>query len=279
MELNYSVDMIRLRVNLSVELVEEYIKIFSCEPSCLYYQKRDISSHRHNFKFEQYNSLGDKCSFWLGIQHNSLKPGNKSVDVVFEYNPNKCVGSDMLGYILNSFYLNNPKVEVRKMDIAIDIPVNILNIKFQKDRRDLTVKDKGSDNKTYYIGSRSSQGHIKIYNKKREGNLDYELTRYEITIEPKMRIDSMVRIYSFDENLLLPISCIDDVQLDFDLKGQDRFNVLAVLDNPMLLSLLDKRKAKKIKDIISSIGSVCFDIGRINNTILNYLTNNIYTIC
>lgn len=276
MKLNYSVDMIRLRVNLPVELVEEYIKIFSVEPSCIYYQRRELSAHKHNFKFRVYNSLGVECGFWLGIQHNSLKVG-KSVDVVFEYNPNKCFGNSVLEYILNTFYKDNSRVEVKKMDIAIDMPVNILKIKFNKDRRDLTIQDKGSDNKTFYIGSRSSEGHIKIYNKKRESNLDYELTRYEITIEPKMRIDSMIATYKFNDKLLLPVSCIDDLQFDFDMKGQDIFNILAVLDNPMLLGLLDKRKAKKIKDRISSINPVTFDTANIKRVIVDFL-RTIYTV-
>ena len=37
----------------------------------------------------------------------------------------------------------------------------------------------GYDNKTYYIGR--SNNRIKIYNKKLESNLDYDLTRVEIT--------------------------------------------------------------------------------------------------
>lgn len=273
--LQYSVDMVRLRVELPIEFVELCIDKFSSEPNCNYYRKSSIKDHRHNFHFEDYSAFG-KCSFWLGVQHNS-RGSSPMTDLVLEYNPNKCAGSSLLGYVLNNFYINSPYVEVRKMDIAIDIPTNILNLRLCKDRRDLTVIDKGSDNKTYYVGARGSEGHIKLYNKTRESGLDYDLTRYELTITPKQYIDKMILSYNLDPNLLISVTDVGSVQLDFDIKGQDKFNVLAALDNPTLLSLLDKRKAKKIKDIMSSMSSVCFDIGSINNTISDFL-KTIYTL-
>jgi len=273
--LRYSIDMVRLRTELSNEFVEMCIARFGGEPNCNYYRKSSIKEHRHNFHFEDYSLFG-KCKFWLGVQHNS-RGSSPLVDLVLEYNPNKCVGSPILDYILSNFYINNPHAEVRKMDVAIDIPTNILDLRLYKDRRDLTVIDKGSDNKTYYVGARGSEGHIKLYNKKRESDLDYELTRYELTITPKEYIDKIVGSYSLDPGLLISVTDVNNFQLDMDLKGQDKLNIIACIDNPSLLSLLDKRKAKKIKDTISSISPVCFDIGSINNTISDFL-KTIYTL-
>ena len=103
------------------------------------------------------------------------------------------------------------------------------------------------------------------------------MTRYELTITPKRYIDDMIDSYSLDPKLLINVVDVNSFQLDLELKGQDKLNVIACMDNPSLLSLLDKRKAKKIKDIISSISPVCFDIGRINNTISDFL-KTIYTL-
>ena len=46
-------------------------------------------------------------------------------------------------------------------------------------KKDFRMFSCGYDNKTYYIGR--SNNRIKIYNKKLESNLDYDLTRVEIT--------------------------------------------------------------------------------------------------
>ena len=271
----YSIDMVRLRVELPCDFVEKCVDRFGSEPNCNYYKKSSIKEHRHNFHFEDYGFEGI-CSFWLGVEHNS-RGRSPLVDLVLEYNPNKCAGSPLLDYILSNFYKDNPHVEVRKMDIAIDIPCNILDLRLYKDRRDLTVIDKGSDNKTYYVGARGSNGHIKLYNKSRESGLDFDLTRYELTITPKDYIDRIICSYDLDPRLLIPVTDINNFQLDFDLKGQDKLNIIACIDNPSLLSLLDKRKAKKIKDIISSISPVFFDIGRINYTVSDFL-KTIFTL-
>lgn len=276
LNINYSIDKVRLKVELDVKYVMEQLELFKVEPNCNYYQRYSIKEYRHNFNFEDYNAWGEKCSFWLGVQHNS-KNLVSVVDVVFEYNPNKCEGSYLVSYICDRFYKNNSHVEVRKLDIAMDMPVNILSLKVVKDRRDMTTIDKGADNRTYYVGAPGSDGRVKIYNKTRESKLNYDLTRYEVTITPKMFIDTMIKGFSFDVGNLVDVICASDVQLDFDMKGQDVYNVLTALDNPALLNLLDKRKAKKIKDILSSIGSVRFDIEVINSTVINFL-KTIYTL-
>lgn len=277
MEINYSIDKARFRVELRVTDVWCHLDILKVEPNCKYYQKYSIKEYRHNFNFEDYNIWGEKCSFWLGVHHNSKSVCSDTIDVVVEYNPNKCVGAFLLDYILDKFFRNNPHVQVRKIDVAVDIPVNILRVKPIKDRRDMTIIDKGSDNRTYYVGAPGSDGRIKIYNKSRESKLSYDLTRYEITICPKFDIDSMVKGYKFDSGYLLDIVALDCLQMDFDMKGQDYLNLFACMDNPGLLSLLDKRKAKKIKDMLSSIGSVEFDTGTISSTIVDFL-KTIYTL-
>ena len=274
MDIKYSVDMVKLKTRLKVDYVEKIISLFSSEPNCMYWEKRGIGDYRHNFKFEE--APGQR--WYLAVQHNSA-PKSAKVDIVLKYNPNKCKDVPLLEYVLANFYRNSPAVEVLAMDIACDIPVNILDLSFRKGKRDMITYDKGSDNKTFYVGARGSNGYSKIYNKKRESNLDYELTRYEITILPKMLISSMVNgCYQFDSDLLLPICYVGgfQFQLDDKLSGQDKLNVLACMENPNLLGLLEKRKAKKIRDILSLINPLPFDTANINSAILNFL-ETIYT--
>ena len=100
--------------------------------------------------------------------------------ITIEFNPNKCLpGSTSLVYLLNR--LNN-RLKIRRFDLAIDIPFNILNLNFENlTKRSSTVLYEYQDNRTIYFGK--GNGHTKIYNKKIESNLDFELTRYEITRE------------------------------------------------------------------------------------------------
>lgn len=274
LDIRYSVDMVKLKTRLKVDYVEKIISLFSSEPNCLYWEKRGIGDYRHNFKFDE----GSNQNWYLAVQHNSALRSAK-VDVVLKYNPNKCKCAPLLDYVLANFYRNSPNVEVLSMDIACDIPCNILDLSFRKGKRDMITYDKGSDNKTFYIGARGSNGYSKIYNKKRESSLDYELTRYEITILPKMLISSMINgCYQFDDDLLLPISYVGGFQfrLGDELSGQDKLNVLACMDNPNLLGLLDKRKAKKIREILSLINPLPFDTANINLVISDFL-KTIYT--
>ena len=95
MKLNYSVDMLRLRVEITSKMLEELIlKPFEVEPGISYRFMTSIKAYRHNFVIEDYDMWGEKCSFWIGCCHNSRKH-SEFVDVVLEYNPNKCEGKNI----------------------------------------------------------------------------------------------------------------------------------------------------------------------------------------
>lgn len=284
MNIKYSIDKVRLRayilandyVNNKGEVVKEgFSSLFSRlrnEPYCEYREMYGISAFRHNFNIKDFNSNGDKCSFWIGCSHNS-RGKSDVVDVTIDYNPNKCHGSVVLEYFMSRIFKNNSGVEVKEFDLAMDIPCNILDIAFTKSNKSYRLFDNGSDDKTHYFGARGSDGAIKIYNKKRESGLDYELTRYEISVQPKSTIGSMAS-YSFEfDKYIHPVTCVTNLQLDAEISGQDKFNVLAALDNPVLLSLLDKRKARKIKNIINNLSPVVFDVGLINECISTYFSS------
>jgi len=287
MGFKYSIDNVVLRaeilskdyINNKGDLVREgfntFVSPFGIEPRVSYKKMSGISAYEHNFNIKDYNMWGEECSFWIGCGHNS-RPKGQLIDVTLDYNPNKCDGSELLDYVLNKVFRNNSDVEVRKFDLAIDIPCNILDIAFAKANRSYRLFDNGCDDKTHYFGSRGSDGSLKIYNKKRESKLSYDLTRYELTLLPKISICSMLN-YSFDDSYIHPITLVNGLQLDMELSGQDKFNVLAALDNPMLLSLLEKRKASKIKKIINSLSPVSFDTKQIEECVGGFF-RNIYQV-
>lgn len=274
MELKYSVDMVRLKTEIHKDYLQCMIlDPFAYEPGVRYKMMTSITAYRHNFYIED-NSDHGSCSFWVGSSHNSRKSSDH-VDFVLEYNPNKCNGSSLLGYLLDHVFRGNRHVEVKSLDVAVDIPVNILDLNYSvKGNMNRRIFDNGSDDKTYYFRKGKSNGAIKIYNKKRESNLDHELTRYEITLTPNVCIDVM-SVYSVPEELFIPIRCINNFQMPINLSGTDKVLVLSCMDNPVYLKYLDSRKRKKIEQILADHCSIDFNYDLINKTIHNFI-NDIY---
>ena len=268
--------MVRLKVEVPVKAFEVLIKSqFDYEPGVKYKSMSSISAYRHNFYIEDYDVFGVKCSFWLGASHNSRKQ-SKDTDVVIEYNPNKCLESPILNYLLDNVFRNNKYVEVKSFDLAIDIPCNILDLNIsQSGNMGRRIFDNGSDDKTYYFRKGKSNGAIKIYNKKRESKLSYELTRYEITLNPNMYICDMAA-YTVPEDLFVSINCLSEFQLGVDVKGIDKVLLLACMEHNEYLKELDRRKRKKIEQLLAENCSVDFDYKYIYSVILNYF-RTIYT--
>ena len=57
-----------------------------------------------NFDNEYQVSKESSYSFWLGARHNSKYISRDRVDVVVQFNPNKCQGSEILEYLLLNLY-------------------------------------------------------------------------------------------------------------------------------------------------------------------------------
>ena len=277
MEINYSIDMVRLKVEVPVKAFEILIKSqFDYEPNVKYKMMTSISSYRHNFYIEDYDIFGSKCSFWLGATHNSRKHSSDT-DVVIEYNPNKCVESPILNYLIDNIFKDNKYVEVKSFDLAIDIPCNILDLNIsQNGNMNRRIFDNGSDDKTYYFRKGKSNGSIKIYNKRRESKLSYELTRYEITLNPNMYICDM-SAYTVPSELFVPIRNIGNFQLGSDLNGTDKVLLLACMEHNDFLKMLGRKKREKIEQLLAENCSIDFDYKTIYKIVTDFF-KNIYTL-
>ena len=276
MDLNYSIDMVRLKVEIPAKAFEVLVKgQFDYEPGVKYKMMTSISSYRHNFYIEDYDVFGCKCSFWLGATHNSRKQSDHT-DVVIEYNPNKCVESPILNYLLDNIFKNNKYVEVKSFDLAIDIPCNILDLNIsQNGNMNRRIFDNGSDDKTYYFRKGKSNGAIKIYNKKRESKLSYELTRYEITLNPNMYICDMLA-YTVPSDLFVSIRNVNNFQLPIDINDTDKVLLLACMEHNEYLKTLGRKKREKIEQLLAENCSIEFDYKQIYNLIIDFF-KNIYT--
>jgi len=129
--INYTVDMLRLRTNITsfkFSLIEAHINTIYKDKIKKYYNSFSISEFKYNYVIE----ISENESYWFGFIHNSeLTNNSKSMqnesceyNFTIEFNPNKCKKSGLLKYILNM----TSAWTIKQVDIAMDIPINILDI-------------------------------------------------------------------------------------------------------------------------------------------------------
>ncbi|MDO0471356.1 hypothetical protein KLO14_18615 [Clostridioides difficile] len=268
MNIVYSIDMVKMRVRVFQDDFKEFFSQFNFEPNVDYKFMTSIKSYRHNYYFKDCVPFGNPCSFWVGCGHNSQLDDLK-IDIVIEFNPNKCEGSSILEFILDRFYYNNPNVEVLSFDLACDIPVNITNLMFSKgSQRNYKMFSKSFEDKTHYFGVRGSEGYLKVYNKAKELKLkNQELTRYEITFKPCMPIQRICRFFNVDTKYFVPVYYIDNFQMSLDIDGTDKVLLFSCMEHPEFLEYLGRRKRKKIEQLLADNCSLKFDFSAIDSVI------------
>ena len=95
-----------------------------------------ISSGISDFKYNYNIKIKEGSSFWFGFIHNSelinkkgsLQNDKTEFNFTVEFNPNKLEIKGILLYIIRMCYAHN--CNVKSVDIAMDIPYNILDIRW-----------------------------------------------------------------------------------------------------------------------------------------------------
>lgn len=304
---DYSVDMVRLYTEIKKDIFQNVMSKFHDNISymsfCTYREMKQINAYRHNFtikgshafegEFEKmvqddYGNLFSiekiqEYSFWVGAEHNAKPHNSGLIDVVVEYNPNKCKDSEFLKYILKSIFLDNPYTKVKKIDFAIDIYHNIKNVILTRNTHcQYKLIDNCGDNITHYMRERGSHGHLKIYNKGREEKSNINKTRYEITL--KIDIDlRYINFYEVDYGVFPNIRIRDlEQQMEFpssvdssSISAVDIVLTDACIDVPTRLLELPYRKRKKIEVLMNNLYRVIDfrECPYIQSTINEYFTN------
>ena len=143
------------------------------------YIKYGVGEYKNNLNI----TLSDDSSFYIGYKHNSNKIGVCSWKI--ELNPNKCLPCEFFDRLYR-FFVCRSKVKslrISQADIAIDFKLPRKNFYLEKDKRIYSIVNDGLDNITEYLSRHNSNGFCKLYNKSVESNLDYDLTRFEITLQ------------------------------------------------------------------------------------------------
>lgn len=213
----YSCDMIRLKFYFrhdcpifSLNEFERYLNIilgFSSE----YYSSSRLSSYRHLFIFKK----GD-CTITVGIEHNQKDTTGEKHNFI-EFNPNK---ADMraVDYLLHYFCTycrfidRNKFYEVVRWDLAVDIPISRQYVKLLKSgkRRHTRIEEGGAV--TEWLGKHNTNGFVKVYDKTKESDLYYDLTRIEITCDSPVPVLPEIHLMQYQTS----------IDFDFDLDSTDK---------------------------------------------------------
>lgn len=275
--INYTIDMLRLRANITNE---KYSYIQYMLKTCYYdniknfYESFSISDFKYNYSIE----LKEGSSYWFGFIHNSeyiqkgaLSNPKTEFNFTIEFNPNKVPINGFLNFVLKTIGFNN--WIVKSCDIAMDLRINILDLcGFDKKRyKDIRIFNAGLDNRTVYIGRTNNR--IKIYNKKIESSLDYDLTRVEIST----KIDYDISKFDFYKlKINLPDIYLNNYLYTFDdYKDKTTLAILYAVQNGYPLSDLTRHSKEKIKKLLEGGYKVNLD-EQCCNDILHNCINEIF---
>lgn len=243
----YSLDMFRLKTYIDYTTfsnLDFYLKTYHNEKI----KKFWISDRVMQFKYNYVIEVEEGKSFYFGFHHNNEKKDEHEglYNLTIEFNPNKLKKDFLLLHILDLGY----KWYIKSYDIAFDLNINILDLIWDLSGRNLEkIDNRGYDNKTVMIGK--GDGRIKIYNKKRESNLDImgDMTRIEISREVEDFPIHDVKILHYDN--IFPYVYLNNYIYSFeDYKDKTTLALLYAVQNGFPIRDLTKTYRSKIKNML-----------------------------
>ena len=257
----YSLDMVRLNIEfLSIDKKNNFVEWLKNIDT---YRTEDFVVEYFPcfsaFKYRHLWSLRTKSdhSWSFGLDRTG-KPQD-AIKGFIEFNPNKCMQDDLFVEFWNKLSILLLSIVLVRYDVAIDIPLPRSQCRLYREGRkmyQLVVKDDGM---TEYLGQRSHNGFIKLYDKKAESGLDYELTRLEITLDNKAQLSDVfptIHIYDTQSQLIFAdeLNSTDKTLIQL-LRMSD--------DKQIYLKQLGRDKRKKIEpyiaDRVLQFNSDCFN--------------------
>ena len=248
---SYCVDMLRLKCEISItdfrNKVENRLNFYG--DKITRWTSSQIGQFYYNYQFKC-----DDYSYWFGFISNKNANGLQNLDkprnLTIEFNPNKCKDDALILSILSC----SNQWTIKSIDFALDIKENILNIiGFDKQKKSfLTTIDNGFDDKTYYMGVKNNR--VKIYNKRIESKLDYDLTRIEIT----KYLDLDISDLTYFDFGYFPELFFKNYQLDFTDTQVDgkMLAILYAIDYGFPLHDLPRFYRNKVKDFLQQEKSI-----------------------
>lgn len=271
----YSVDKIRLKTIMSFTTYSELE--FRLKTVWSKYIKKEYTSAKiENFFYNYVIEIEEGKSFWFGFLHNNEKreDRNEFYNFTIEFNPNKIKDNKILMYILGlsgNWY-------IKSIDLAMDLKINILDLIVDfSGRSEMKIISHGYDDKTIYLGK--GDGRVKVYNKKRESNLNMlgDLTRVEITRTYEDFDIRNIKLFRFGERF--PSIYLNSYVYSLsDYNDKTLLAILYAVQNGFPIKDLTRVYKKKIKKMLEGGYKILFSEKSatqvINATIFYYFIKN-----
>lgn len=219
-----------------------------------YYLSNRIGTYMNNFNIQLINNRGEKSSFFLGVVLNS--GSDKLEQWKLEFNPNKVLPCPFFEKLLKllKIYTVPQRVKLKLWDLSVDFPLNRLDVSLVRDKRMYHLITKSDLDRTEYLGVRQTNGFCKLYNKTIESGLDYDLTRFEITLGSTN--------YPNLSNKLPKLLLLRESQVTFDILSTLSQNQTVMLEllmlHPDYLQKLDKRARLKYRSCMDKLSEDFF---------------------
>lgn len=248
--MTYSVDMIRLKTYITYSKFSElefFLKVNYQDKIKKMWLSDRIMCFKYNYSIE----LEEGKSFYFGFHCNNEKITYFKPDVKYnftiEFNPNKLKDNPLLLYILRldgDWYL-------KSLDLAVDLKINILDIiTTTTGKRTQKVISNGFDDKTIYIGSGDKR--IKIYNKKKESNLNIQgdLTRVEVSLQfDDFRLID-IKLFKLPDDIF-PVLYLNNYLYTFaDYKDKTLFAMVYAVQSGFPIDDLSRVYKEKVKSLL-----------------------------
>lgn len=251
----YSLDMLRVKTYIDYDKysnLEFYLRTYFKEHIKKFWISDKIMQFKYNWVIEE----GEGKSFYIGFHHNNEQKGKDIFkhNLTIEFNPNKLKDNKRILKILSL----SDDWYIKSFDIAFDLRININDIIYDMSGRNIErIENRGFDNKTISVGK--NDGRFKIYNKKKESDLDIlgDLTRVEISREMEDFPIKNTKILEYDN--IFPSIYLNNYIVSFsNYEDKTLLGLLYAVQNGFPLKNLTKTYRKKIKDLLEGGNKIKF---------------------
>lgn len=251
------------------DLIEKYPEIKQNE----YYEHLNKPYSSRWQYFNNMVHLCNGCTLWFG-KWTVNNEGDKTCFplIRIEFNPNKHIDKPIIIDLFSWIYEIYGDAILRKYDFAIDIKCKKEDVQIIGSR-----KEKGLYKGTRYYGQRNKDGYCKIYDKKEEADLGYDLTRVEHTFVHNKKGDHKKQGVSFENIYVKQVS--DDIKLK-NPTSQALYEMCLLckannIDFDNILDILDKRKKREIIEALQGGAYKKIDV---DMELHDKLIDDVYTI-